>query len=65
MEGHVTTTQGVLWNKSRDVTILWCCEPIRVDTTYHAPRVQVVLVDHSRQQPHYLGDWHLFLPSEV
>jgi len=30
-----------------------------------ALRVEVVLCDPSRDSPLYLGEWHLFLPSDV
>ena len=30
-----------------------------------ALRVEVVLVDPSRENPNYMGNWHVFLPSDV
>lgn len=30
-----------------------------------ALRVEVVLVDPSRENPNYMGKWHVFLPSDV
>lgn len=28
-------------------------------------RVELVLVDQSRKEPHYVGEWHMFPPSDV
>lgn len=29
------------------------------------PRVELVLLDQSRKEPHYVGEWRMFLPSDV
>lgn len=29
------------------------------------PRVQVVMMEPSRKEPLYLGEWHMFLPGDV
>ena len=60
LEEYASMAKGVTWKHGFRSTVV-----MRGTRFVSELRVEIVLTDFGREVPHYMGKWHLFLPSDV